>query len=51
MKPFYSFDYEDAGYEEANLVKVDILINDVLVPELSAGSFWCYFLSVWNLKQ
>ena len=30
-----SFDYEECGYEEAPLVKVDILINDNKVPELS----------------
>lgn len=30
-----SFDYEDAGYEKTSLVKVDILINDEMVPELS----------------
>ena len=30
-----SFDYEEYGYEEAPLVKVDILINDTKVPELA----------------
>ena len=30
-----SFDYEEAGYEEAVLVKVNILINEVAVPELA----------------
>ena len=30
-----SFDYEDAGYRESFLTKVDILINDETIPELS----------------
>lgn len=30
-----SFDYEEAGYEESSVVKVDILVNEVIVPELS----------------
>lgn len=30
-----SFDYEEYGYEEAHLVKVDILINENKVPELA----------------
>ena len=30
-----SFDYEEAGYEETLVVKVDILLNDEPVPELS----------------
>ena len=30
-----SFDYEDAGYREASLSKIDIKINDEIVPELS----------------
>ena len=29
-----SFDYEDAGYQESNLVKVDFLLNDKPVEEL-----------------
>jgi len=32
---FGSFDYEDAGYEESSLTKVNILLNDNEVPELS----------------
>ena len=30
-----SFDYEEYEYAEASLVKVDILVNDTKVPELS----------------
>ena len=30
-----SFDYEEAGYQESYLVKVDILINELPVPELA----------------
>ncbi len=30
-----SFDYEEAGYRESKLMKVDILLNDVVVPELA----------------
>ena len=32
---FGSFDYEDAGYQESSLTKVNILLNDNEVPELS----------------
>lgn len=31
---FVSFDYEDAGYQTAELVKMDILLNGNLVEEL-----------------
>lgn len=30
-----SFDYEEAGYEETSLIKVDIMLNDEPVPELA----------------
>ena len=30
-----SFDYEDAGYKETSLTKIDILLNDQCVPELT----------------
>lgn len=30
----YSFDYEDAGYQTAELVKMDILLNGNIVEEL-----------------
>lgn len=29
-----SFDYEDAGYQTADLVKMDILLNGIIVEEL-----------------
>lgn len=31
---YASFDYEDAGYESTNLVRLDVLLNDNLVEEL-----------------
>lgn len=31
---FISFDYEDAGYQTAELVKMDILLNGNIVEEL-----------------
>jgi hypothetical protein len=31
---FISFDYEDAGYQAAELVKMDILLNGNIVEEL-----------------
>lgn len=31
---FVSFDYEDAGYQTAELVKMDILLNGNIVEEL-----------------
>ena len=31
-----SFDYEDAGYRETLLTKIDIRINDEVIPELTA---------------
>lgn len=30
-----SFDYEDAGYKEGQLVKIDILLNSKPIEELS----------------
>ena len=39
-----SFDYEEAGYEESFLVKVDILLNDEPIPELSTI---CHGSKVW----
>ncbi|KAI1283033.1 Translation factor GUF1 -like protein, mitochondrial [Halotydeus destructor] len=32
---YASFDYEDAGYEETHLARLDILLNDLIVEELS----------------
>ena len=32
---YASFDYEDAGYEESDVVRLDILLNDNLVEELT----------------
>ncbi|XP_059474079.1 translation factor GUF1 homolog, mitochondrial [Neocloeon triangulifer] len=32
---FASFDYEDHGYEAASLVKIDILLNGIVIDELS----------------
>ncbi len=31
----HSFDYEDAGYEAANLIKMDFLLNGQPVEELA----------------
>ena len=39
-----SFDYEEAGYEESYLVKVDMHLNDEIVPELSTI---CHGSKVW----
>ncbi|XP_065568704.1 translation factor GUF1 homolog, mitochondrial-like isoform X2 [Artemia franciscana] len=33
---YASFDYEEAGYESSNLVKLNLLLNGVLVEELSS---------------
>lgn len=32
---FFSFDYEDAGYQSADLIKMDILLNGNPVEELA----------------
>lgn len=32
---FHSFDYEDAGYEPAELIKIDFLLNGRPVEELT----------------
>lgn len=32
---FFSFDYEDAGYQSADLIKMDILVNGNPVEELA----------------
>lgn len=34
LPPIFSFDYEDAGYQSADLVKMDILLNGNAVEEL-----------------
>lgn len=31
-----SFDYEEAGYEESHLAKLEILLNEVAVPEMAS---------------
>lgn len=35
LTAFFSFDYEDAGYQSADLIKMDILVNGNPVEELA----------------